>query len=48
MNFEPVRTKDDLDTLDTDEIPPDDASRQLAHEVAPGGVFAGPLRRVRP
>ncbi len=75
MNFEPVRTKADLDTLDHDDIvqgymsaargdpepgpnrgraywhgwrnamidlgewQPDDASRALAHEVCPRGVF---------
>lgn len=31
--------------IDYGEIPPDDASRQLAHEVCPGGVFVGRLRK---
>lgn len=81
MNFTPVSTKADLDTLDLDqivdgyrsakrgdpepgpnrgrafwhgwrnrmmdygEIPPDAASRQLAHEIAPKGVLTPRNRR---
>jgi hypothetical protein len=80
VNFEPVRTLADLESLDADEIlagyldakrgdpepgpnrgraywhgwrnrmmdlgelPHDDASRQLARELWPGGVFVGRLR----